>query len=314
VLLLVLPVLLVFRRRPVRFGLAYGLTILVFATFTSLEEGRRLYVERNFFGRSRVVLGRGGQARMLYHGTTVHGIQRVEPELAHIPLSYYSPGGPIGDIFRLLGTPERTSRIGAVGLGAGAVASYLQPGQHITFYEIDPAVARIASDPRFFTFLRDCRGTWNIVLGDGRLTLARAADAQYGILLLDAYSSDGIPVHLLSREAMQLYLRKLAPGGVMVFHVSNRFMDLLPVVARLADDAGLACAARIQPETELTEADRLLGVSASHVAVVARAESDFEVLAGKRGWYGMQVDPARRVWTDQYADVVGLLLAHGFGG
>ena len=127
-----------------------------------------------------------------------------------------------------------------VGLGAGSLACYAEPGQGWTFYEIDPAVVRIARDPRFFTYLKDCRArSQDVVVGDARLRLRDAPDGGYGLIVLDAFSSDAIPMHLLTREALRLYRDKLADGGLIAFHISNRYLDLAPVLGALARDAGL---------------------------------------------------------------------------
>ena len=155
------------------------------------------------------------------------------------PLGYYHREGPLGDVFAGIEGP-----VAAVGLGAGAVAAYGKPGQEFTFYEIDPVVTRLASDPRHFRYLADSPARIGVVTGDARLMLGKAPDGHYGLILLDAYSSDSIPVHLLTREAMRLYLSKLAPGGRIALHISNLHMDLRPVVASLGRDAGLACVFR----------------------------------------------------------------------
>src|SRR5207244_3866864 len=180
-----------------------------------------LHTERTFYGVLRVVQGPRHQ-HVFVHGTTIHGIENFAPGRLDVPLSYYSRQGPIGQVFEELG--PRLHDVGAVGLGSGALAAYGRPGDRVTFYELDPAVARIASNPRWFTYLRDSRADVRIVVGDGRLELAAAPDHGYDLLVLDAFSSDSVPVHLLTREAVELYLSKLRPDGLVAFHVTNRYL------------------------------------------------------------------------------------------
>src|SRR5204863_5540749 len=175
----------------------------------------------------------------LLHGTTVHGVQAVDPAFSHEPLGYYVRQGPAGDVFAALdGPPGR--RVSVAGLGSGGLSAYAAAGEQWIYYEIDPVVQKIASDPQLFRYLTDCPASLRVVLGDARLSLAATRD-RYDLMIFDAYSSDAIPVHLLTREALHLYLDRLAPRGVLVFHLSNRYFDLPPVVARLAADAGLVC-------------------------------------------------------------------------
>jgi len=298
-----------FRRRPIRFGLGYAAGLAALALFTRLGEGNLLHVERNFFGVKRVVAGKQGRARVLYHGTTVHGMQWVDPRSAQTPLAYYHPSGPICEVFRVLAGRDTRPRVGAIGLGTGAVAAFAQPGQHFVFYEIDPGVARIAANPRYFTFLAASRGTCRVVLGDGRLAMARARAGSYGLIFLDAYSSDAIPTHLLSREAMAVYLSKLADGGVLAFHITNRFMDLEPVVANLARDAHLVCRVRAERWADLSNAERAQGCVPSHVVIMARRFEDLGPLAEADHWRTLPGQPDGMVWTDQYCDILGPLLA-----
>ena len=150
--------------------------------------------------------------------------------------------------------------VAIVGLGAGSMTCYVRPPQQLTYYEIDPAVERIAQDPRYFTFLRDCNPNVRVVLGDARISLKAAPDHYYGLIVIDAFSGDSIPAHLLTREALQLYLKKLEPNGILVFHISNNYLDLQPVVASLARDAGLICL--IERDTYISEAQAKNGVNA----------------------------------------------------
>ncbi len=219
-------------RRPLRYALALT-ALLLAATLDVGPSGVVLHTERNFFGTLRVTRSQDGRFVRLVHGTTQHGQQALESDDPLKPLMYYHPTGPAGRVMRAL-PPQRRRRVGAVGLGCGAMAAYAQPGEQWTFYEIDPAVIRLAKDTRYFTYLERCRGELTIVPGDARRMLEREADGSFDILILDAFSSDAIPVHLLTREALALYVRKLRPEGVLLFHVSNRYLDLAPMLGRLA--------------------------------------------------------------------------------
>jgi len=166
----------------------------------------------------------------------VHGQQDQDPERYKEPLTYYSKSGPIGQLFRTFKDDPRLKKVGVVGLGTGSLAAYSGPGQDWTFFDIVERVKKIAEDPRLFTFLRDAKGQVRIELGDARLRLQRSKDT-FGLLVIDAFSSDAIPVHLLTREAVALYRERLWPDGILVFHLSNRHLDLKPVLAEVAADA-----------------------------------------------------------------------------
>lgn len=293
--------------RPLRFGLGIG-AILMVGLLYSTTRGDVVYSERSFFGVNKVtrfsVTGQGDY-HTIVHGNTTHGLQSRNPALRREPLSYYARSGPIGQLLLTLG-PERGGRpVAAVGLGAGTLACYRQPGQEWTFYEIDPAVARIARDPALFSYLNDCSPDAAIVLGDARLTLQQAAPARYAWLILDAYSSDAPPLHLLTREALAVYLRALAPDGLLVFHISNRHLDLEPVVAALARDAGLMALIRDDLDIPASEAAR--GVSESRWIVLARPEVDLGAVANDPRWRQAQTRPGVRLWTDDFSSILAVL-------
>src|SRR6185295_7453308 len=174
------------------------------------------------------------------HGTTVHGLQWVDPRRAEEPLGYYHRLGPIGQIFATVGEPPRTITVGIAGLGTGGLTAYARPGQRWTYYEIDPTVLRIASNPAWFSYLARSAAPPRVTLGDARLNLARDT-SHYDLLILDAYTSDAMPVHLLTREAFRIYREHLTPHGVLVAHISNRYFDLIPTLGALAADADLVC-------------------------------------------------------------------------
>jgi hypothetical protein len=285
-----------FRGRPLRFGLALA-AICGVGLLHDVPGARIVMHARSFYGVHTVADSRA-PLRTLANGATVHGAQSLDSARRREPLTYYHPTGPIGAVMTAwAGHPQRR-RVGVIGLGAGALAAYSSPGEHWTFFELDPAVAAIARDPRLFTYLAEARGETDVVVGDARRTLADVPDGAFGMLVLDAFSSDVVPAHLLTREALALYLRKLAPGGVMALHLSNRFIDLEPIVSGAAAALGLvprACADRASP------AEARAGKSPSLWAVVARDASDLAPLDGDRRWRPARAGVAE--WTDDRSDL-----------
>jgi hypothetical protein len=297
-----------FHKRRLRFAL--GLTALIVASsFYTGAYGRILDTERNFFGIVRVTNDPEGKYRFFIHSGTLHGMQSRDPARSREPLAYFTRNGPAGQIFRTQEARMPHGDWAVLGLGAGAMACYLQPGQSLTYYEIDPLVVRIAEDPRYFTFLEQCAPHANVVLGDARLKLRDAPDGHYGLIILDAFSGDSVPMHLLTREALALYLRKLAPGGIIVFNVSNLYLQLAPRLGNLAQDAHLACLA--VDDTVVTQQESDAGKSASMWVVMARGQSDLASLAADKGshasWLPVQVRPDQTVWTDDYSNLLGVI-------
>ncbi len=297
---LAIPVLACYSlsRRPALFALAIASMLLA----GNVATGRQTLLEaqRSFYGVYRVTSDGEGRYHTLYSGTTVHGQQRVDGVLPPEPLAYFHPSGPVGDVFRAV-RRDRPLRVGVVGLGAGGLAAYWRAGDRWTFFEIDRDVERIARDPTLFTYLQRCGATCAVVIGDGRLSLAREPDPQYDLLVIDAFSSDAIPVHLLTREAVQLYLSRLAPDGVLAFHISNRHLDLAPVLDRTRRELRVSGAIRI---------DRARNVPREHWGSVWFAmwsQSEYvRYLTAQPGWRGSSVS-ARRVWTDDYSDLFSIV-------
>ena len=205
-----------------------GAVLLAAETYTG-NLGQVLYRHRNYFGVVRVVVDSSRNEHRLFHGNTLHGAQSLQSERRHEPLTYYYRTGPIGQVFGMMKERIHQSNIAIVGLGTGSLAAYAEPGQHWDFYEIDPIVVQIARERCYFTMLDESRaGSTEVVLGDARLRLQDAPDHGYKLIVLDAFSSDAIPTHLLTREALRLYLSKLAEGGIIAFHISNHYVDLSP--------------------------------------------------------------------------------------
>jgi hypothetical protein len=262
-----------------------------------------LYQHRNYFGVLRVTYVASGNCHRLIHGHTVHGQQSLEPLRRREPLSYYHRTGPIGEVFDVLREPIAKSSVAIVGLGAGSLACYAEPGQRWTFYEIDPVVAKVARDSRLFTFLDDSRASaTEVILGDGRLRLRTAPEHGYGLIVLDAFSSDAIPIHLLTREALQVYVGKLADGGIIAFHISNNFIDLVPVLGALARDAKMTCLVR--RDLDLTPDDARRGKEPSIWAAMAARAADLGGLSSDPKWESPRVTPDEIAWTDDFSNIV----------
>lgn len=260
---------------------------------------------RTFYGVHTVGLDPTGRFRVLAHGTTVHGIESLDPAVRGEPLAYYSRLGPAGSVFATLG--GRLGHVAFVGLGAGSLAAYGREGQRLDFFEIDPLVVEIASRPEWFTFVAGSAAEVRFIVGDGRLMLAREADGAYDMIVLDAFSSDAIPVHLLTLEAVELYADKLAPGGVLLMHLSNRHLGLAPLAVAACEGAGLTTQVRNDPQ--IAEDQETSGRFASEWLLAARDRADFGVLGRDVRWE--RVGPAARPWTDDRADLVGAIRGPG---
>jgi hypothetical protein len=313
----VLPVVVCafFMKRPMRFGLAIG-ALLLAHSFCNLLDEEVLLRSRSFFGVLQVA--ESDDYRLLEHGTTLHGTQRlrwdrptaaagaVEPLAAARPLgaatllaawqdnwmhpgreaqTYFHRTGPIGQVLEGYRDQLAGRSVGVIGLGSGTLLSYSQQGQKWTYFEIDPLVQRVAYNPEYFTYVRDAidRGVQvDVVLGDARLKLEERAQNgppdKFALLVVDAFSSDAIPLHLITREALAIYLQNLAEDGLLVFHISNRYLDLEPVLGNLAKDGGLTGL------HEIDSAGRIPGKTSSNWVVLARHESDLDGLLHEGRW------------------------------
>ena len=287
-------------RHPLRFGLAM-VAIMIGAWLPTVGNSVVIHQERSFFGVHRVEETNGGATHELKHGTTLHGAQIGGVALD--PTTYYHRSGPMGQLMEALPDARIARRAGVVGLGTGAMACLSRPGDRWTFFEIDASVERIARSGELFSFLRDCRGTFDVVLGDGRRSIERRPQGAFGLIVLDAFSSDAIPVHLLTRQALQIYESKLLPNGVMAFHVSNRYLDLEPVLGNLARATGLTCYG--QRDTNVTA--RHYMKTRSHWVTMARAPADLGAVVRDRRWHPCARDAGERPWSDDYANVLGTL-------
>jgi hypothetical protein len=291
-----------FSWRPIRFGLATAAMLLL--ALLPLGSQPVIFQQRDFYGVHKVVSDPAATRHALIDGGTIHGLELLDPRSRDLPASYYSPSGPVGDVFAAEQSVDASWSVAVIGLGAGAMACYAQPQQTWTFYEIDPVVAQIARDPSLFTFLRDCTPRAGIVLGDGRLTMAKAPDHSYDLIVLDAFGSDSVPVHLITREAIQMYMSKLRPGGVILFNISNKYVNLAAVLA--GEASNLALVGFQRTDTEVTAAQSALGKYPSAWLVMAATPQNLGNLTAAPNWRALKADPNDPVWTDDFSDVLSV--------
>ncbi len=289
-----------------------GLVAAVLVVTSFYQPGSmRSETARSFFGVHKVVESADGRFRVLYNGTTIHGAQRLRDEAGvpvagkPEPLMYYHNGGPLAEaVGAIRASKGRLDRVMVVGLGSGSLACQAKAGEQWMHFEIDPVVIRLAQDRSKFRFLSECAPATPIVLGDARLTLAEVKDLA-DVIVLDAFSSDVVPVHLLTREAIDLYMSKLAPGGALVFHISNRYLELASVVATTAAERALVTLVKHDLSVGREDFRRSMKMS-SLVAAVARSDGDVANLPP--GWVKRKADPSLRAWTDDFSNVLAAMV------
>jgi len=302
-------------KRPALFA---GLVIFAFVLSGLWQPGlRRVEMTRNFFGVHQVVETTDGAYRLLFNGTTIHGAERIRTTAGQPlptrpePLTYYYFGGPLSEAIDAVRVAQgHLAKVAVVGLGTGSLACHERDNEDWTFYEIDPEVTRIAQDPGEFQFLTACAPHTRIVPGDARLTLS-ASSEHYDMIVLDAFSSDAIPVHLLTHEAVESYALRLAPQGVITMHVSNRHMELASVVAAIARAEGLTAYFKQDDQANNFLADYHANAA---IVVLSRSPSDLGDLPSQRGWHRLDPTPNVAEWTDDYSDVLHAILRKKFGG
>jgi len=267
----------------------------------------RVETVRSFFGVHKILVTPNGQYHVLMHGTTIHGAEKFlnddgspvqgRPE----PISYYHKDGGIGQAITAIrerkGAPLR---VAVIGVGSGTLACAAEPDESWKFFEIDQTMVDAARDPRFFNYIRSCQPDLKPVIGDARLTFAKEPDGIYDLIIVDAYSSDAIPIHLATEQAMKIYKDKLAPQGAVVMHVSNRHLELESVVV------GIAGANDLKSWVYNTDSDRDDEyIFATDVVVSARDEADVGSLASSDAWAETEPTENQRVWTDDYSNILG---------
>jgi SAM-dependent methyltransferase len=292
--------------------IAYAASLLVVlgvgacATYDGFRQQRDVRVaKRSFYGVLRVKeygAADDSHLRRLVHGTIMHGEQYLSERLRRTPTSYYTESSGIAAAIH--SKEDHPVRVGVIGLGTGTIAAYGRAGDVYRFYDIDANVVQIARGE--FTYLGDSRAKVEVALGDARLTLEREPPQGFDVLAVDAFSSDAIPVHLITREALQTYVRHLKPGGIVAFHVSNRFLDLIPVVARLAKELGLS-AALISDDPDDEDEDKSLKSRSDWVLVSASAAALEAPAIVEAGAEPPRQEPQWRTWTDDYSNLVQIL-------
>lgn len=274
--------------------------ILIMPRFDLTLNGFVLRTERNFYGVIRVTTDSRRQFHELRNGSTLHGAADATQAGGSDPLMYYWVGSPVSQVIRGMQETRDSLDVAVIGLGVGTLAWYARPTEHWTFYEINPAVIDIARDTSLFTYLATSRaGSVNIVQGDARFSLSGAKDGSLDIIILDAFTSDAIPIHLLTREAVQIYASKLRPGGVIALHITNRYLRLAPPVARVGTSLGFrAWDRRVEPVGE----GRKRRHEGTEWLVLSRETPGWLARGGTEGWSETPVTGGRP-WTDDYSNI-----------
>ncbi|MGB4106836.1 MAG: fused MFS/spermidine synthase [Alphaproteobacteria bacterium] len=262
-----------------------------------------IHRDRNFFGIVKIANTKNGE-RILLHGTTNHGTQAQDEKFRLTPLSYYSINSPIRDVFKVLDKRPGDQKIGILGLGIGVTACFKKPGRSIEYFEIDKLVKNIAENPEYFTFLRDCGTPYSVTLGDGRLTMAKKPDDTYDLIVSDAFTSDNIPIHLITAEALQMYLEKIKDDGAILIHISNRFLDLEPVLHEASKAIGVPAIVGMSDETLVPGTE--IKAYASHWVLFSRNEKTIKALRDM-GWSDARPREGVQLWTDQYSNIFRVL-------
>jgi hypothetical protein len=269
----------------------------------------RVETVRSFFGVHKIVVTPNGQYHVLMHGTTIHGAEKFRnddgtpvtgrPE----PITYYHKAGGIGQAVNAIRARKGAPlRVAVIGLGSGSLTCASEPGEDWKFFEIDQTMVDSARDPKYFTYIRKCEPDLKPVIGDARLTFAKEPSGTYDVIIVDAYSSDAIPIHLATEEAMEIYKDKLAPHGAVVMHVSNRHLELESVVVGIAKANDLK--SWVYSEDSGRDAEYIFSTT---VVVSAREETDVGKLAASDKWTLTRAKQSQRVWTDDYSNIVGAL-------
>lgn len=288
-------VLLHRRDMLVMYGAFYAALLLMALAQQPYGDFKEMAVHRNFFGMQRVMEDSAKGVRIVVHGTTNHGVQTSDEATRLQPVSYYAH---LQEVFAAANHAHPLPPVGLIGMGIGTVQCYVQPGQRVDFFEINPHMVEVAMDARYFTYLRDCPGTRRILLGDGRIRLAEQPDGYYGLVLLDAFSSDAIPVHLLTVEALQGYIHKLMPEGILAIHTTNRHINLWPLLGLQAKALGLEAYGKAFPSNDVP-----FVMDTTWVVLARSPEAMARLTANSDGWQRLDA-PNGRPWTDDYTNLL----------
>jgi hypothetical protein len=289
---------------------AFAALLALLSIGAQVAEARYRAIEswRSFFGVIHVGVYASpqlGPVRFMVHGSTLHGAQAADPSLRCTPLTYYAPAAPIGQVFRFYQSRLPSVSFGVAGMGTATASAYVRASDRMRIFEIDPLVLRIAGDPSEFSYWKGCaKGQVQVTLGDARLSLAGVPDGAFDVLLVDAFSSDSVPTHLMTVEAMRTYLRVIRPGGVVVMHLSNRNLELSRPAAAVARAAG---GAALLQEYRPREGTPTMSDASSIVLIVGRTPQALEPFRRDPRWE--VPDPkGTRPWTDDYSNVLGALI------
>jgi len=300
---------LVLLRDPPKWAFVIALAFAVIHVYPTV--GIHNETLRSFFGVHKIYESEDGRYRILMHGSTIHGAQMIENERGEQvtgpprPITYYHDKSPMAQVIRAIRERKRAPlRVAVIGLGTGSLACHIAPGETWRFFEIDPQIVEIARDTKRFSFLSSCAPNIPIILGDARLTLAQELARSYDLIIVDAYSSDAIPVHLATAEAMAVYKSKLATQGVVMMHISNRHLELHSVVEGIAAANGLKTWVWSNKDEQYDDDNY---VFASDVTISADAADDLGALAGDKFWVLTPPNPALRTWTDDYSNIAGAI-------
>jgi len=297
---------LVLMRAPFKAAFAVAVAVAMIRLYPGDEA--RTQTVRSFFGVHKIYDTVDGRYRVLMHGSTIHGAQQLADNAGAPltgrpqPITYYHDKSAMAQVIRAVRARKGAIRVAVVGLGSGSLACYFVPGDEWRFFEIDPSIVDIARDHPRFTFVRSCDPDVPIVLGDARLTLAREADHSYDLIIVDAYSSDAIPIHLATREAMAIYKAKIKADGVVTLHLSNRNLALDDVAVGIAAANGLK--AWVYDDSDEEDSDDAY-VYGSDVVVAAASPADVGDLVFSKAWKLAAPDRSQRVWSDDYSNIIG---------
>jgi hypothetical protein len=296
--------LVIVQNRPA-FAITALVALLLFHSSFWSSDKKLIALDRNYFGVIKVYEQKN--MHFFYHGTTMHGAQSRLDKWKNVPVTYYSPDGPADNALNLLKTRGMNQKVAALGLGVGSIACHTAPGRSYDFYEIDPDVVKVAENPDYFSFLKGCGSPYKIILGDARLKIKDAPDHSYDMIFIDTFSSDNIPVHIMTKEAFQTYLQKLAPNGIITINISNRYLDLRAPLAAIAKEFGLTMYYKMHnPKTKPDDISEIYITSL--FAVMAKDPKTIASLAEDHEWKTYEPKKEQRIWTDDYANILSALL------
>lgn len=300
--------LVVFARQTRPFGFALCVGVLLASSAYALTSSEVLWRGRSFFGVYRISESGDPTNRSLVHGTTNHGGQLMAANGEISPTAYYTSSSPVAEVLTAMQARSGGQRVGVVGLGSGALACYRRAGDTWRFFEIDPLMVWIAAESGYFDLMARCAESVSesvpVVLGDARLTLTEEPDGHLDVLVIDAFSSDAIPIHLLTREAVVLYMDKLAANGVLVVHISNRFLNLTPVLARIVEDLGYAA---LRGARNKIDRDIDIAGTKSVWVLIAHDQATIDALALSEIWQPLEASTDQRVWSDDFSNLLEVI-------